>query len=74
MAMKQGISYTRNKVDRAELKGVLDTTSMTITYETKEDGVMTVPIKPYLDQFDAQTVTITISTKIDEELILPTEE
>ena len=67
------LNYKKNTTEKFDVKGVLDETAKTVTYEDKEEGEVTITLQDYLDKFASQFVQITIQTKSEEELALDEE-
>ena len=68
------LNYKKNITEKFDVKGVLDAEAKTVTYEDKDSGQVTITIQDYLDMFSSLPVQITIQTKSEEELDLPTDE
>lgn len=67
------LNYKKNTTEKFDVKGVLDDTATTVTYEDKEEGEITITLQDYLNKFASQYVQITIQTKSEEELALDEE-
>lgn len=68
------LNYKRNITEKFDIKGALDSEAKTVTYKDKDGNDVSITIQDYLDKFASQCVQITIQTKSEEELTLPSKD
>lgn len=62
----KNIKYNKSIADKISVKGVVAEDGMSIVYET-EDGTGIIDIRNCLKPFIGETITLSISTKKDED-------
>lgn len=69
--MAKKMTYNVNKTTKFAVSGLYNHATHTVTYEDKDEGVVDVDIRPYLEQFNDCEVSLSITKKEDKELDLP---
>lgn len=67
------LNYKRQISDSFSVKGTLDSTATTVTYEDKDEGTVVVTLQDYLDKFADKVVSISVKSVDEKELELEDE-
>lgn len=68
------LNYKRQISDSFSVKGTLDSTATTVTYEDKDEGTVVVTLQDYLNKFADKVVAISVKSVDEKELELEDEE
>lgn len=71
--MAKVLKYSKTTIEKIDIKGILDEEAKTITYEEKDgDSVIekTIEVQTLFNQFASNKISLTISSKSDEDLDL----
>lgn len=68
------LNFKRQIADSFSVKGTLDSTATTVTYEDKDEGTVVVTLQDYLNRFADKVVSISVKTVDEKELDLEDEE
>lgn len=68
------LNYKRQISDSFSVKGTLDSTATTVTYEDKDEGTVVVTLQDYLDKFADKVVSISVKSVDEKELELESED
>lgn len=68
------LNYKRQISDSFSVKGTLDSTATTVTYEDKDEGTVVVTLQDYLNKFADKVVAISVKSVDEKELELEDED